>query len=91
MHFPSHTYGLYLEHNVHRDMEQSLQDWLNDIHADGYFASQEALERSLSTDECWSLEWYPETPLDVYRVMAPTLQEVLALAMAYERTETREP
>lgn len=83
MKFPDHKCGLYLTHNEHRDLYEPLERWL--AGPDGkslHWASDEAKQRAIATDECWVLQWYPDTPIGFYCVAAPTLEECLALAAA---------
>lgn len=77
---PDHKCGLYLTHNEHRDYYDKLDQFIADHNLAGDFKSPEALQRALDTDECWVLQWYPNTPVGFFRVAAPTLDEVLALA-----------
>jgi hypothetical protein len=77
---PAHKCGLYLTHNQHRDYYDKLVDFIADGNLAGDFASPEDMQRAIDTDECWVLQWYPNTPVGFCRVAAPTLAEVLALA-----------
>lgn len=77
--FPAHACGLYLTHNEHRDTYTPLSDFIKERGLADDFASPEAMRRALDTDECWVLQWYPNTPVGFNRVAAPTLAEVLAL------------
>lgn len=82
MKFPPHRCGLYLEHNGHRDYYESLADKVNG--EDGrlmMWENDEAKQRAIDADECWTLQWYPNTPISFYCVAAPTLDECLALAL----------
>jgi hypothetical protein len=82
MKFPPHRCGLYLEHNSHRDVYESLADKVSG--EEGrllIWASDEAQRRAIATDELWELQWYPNTPISFCCVAAPTLEECLALAL----------
>jgi hypothetical protein len=78
--FPVHKCGLYLEHNVHRDYYQPLMEWIAEREIEKEFETPEAMQRAIDTDECWTLQWYPDTPVGSCFVVAPTLAEVLRLA-----------
>lgn len=78
--FPEHKCGLFLTHNEHRDYYEQLEQWIIDQRLDDDFASPEAMARAIETDECWVLQWYPNTPVGFCRVAAPTLEEVLQMA-----------
>ena len=82
---PKHKCGLYLSHNEHRDLYQSVQDYLCD-NPKYDWPSNEAKERVMATDEMWQLQWYPDTPIGFHRVAAPTLEELLEFASTYENT-----
>lgn len=82
MKLPEHKCGLYLTHNEHRDLYQKLEKWIVDNDATEDFADDAARQRAIETDECWVLQWYPDTPVGFCRVAAPTLEEALALANA---------
>jgi hypothetical protein len=88
MKFPEHKCGLYLTHNEHRDVYEPLEDSLRESIA--IWESDEAKQRAIDSDECWELQWYPETGLSFYCVAAPTLEECLALAKHIEETQQRE-
>lgn len=77
---PEHKCGLYLTHNEHRNYYEKLDQFIVDHGLVDDFESPEALQRALDTDECWVLQWYPNTPVGFCRVAAPTLEEVLHLA-----------
>lgn len=76
--FPGHKCGLYLTHNEHRDLYEPLAEFIVD--RDIKFADDAARQRAIDTDELWTLQWYPDTPVGFYFVAASTLEEVLALA-----------
>lgn len=83
MKLPDHKCGLYLTHNEHRNLYEPLVKWLvGDGDEDGFYnwESDEARQRALDTDECWTLQWYPDTPIGFHAVAAPTLEELLAFA-----------
>lgn len=70
---PAHKCGLYLTHNEHRDVYESVDDFYR---AED-FVSPEAFARAFATDEVWSLQWYPDTPIGSYTICAPTLGELI--------------
>ena len=79
MKLPRHECGLYLEHNVHKDYYENLEDVLNqDCYED---MLQEEKDEIIAADSLWTLQWYPDTPIGFYRVAASTLEKVLAKAM----------
>jgi len=68
---PAHKCGLYLEHNAHKDVYESVADYYEeDDFINGSFA------QCISADEVWSLQWYPNTPVGFHRICAPTLDSL---------------
>lgn len=86
MEFPAHKCGLFLTHNEHRDYYETLEEWINGGLGKQFdWESDEAKQRAIKTDECWTLQWYPETPVSFHAVAAPTLDECMRLALAGRR------
>ena len=79
---PNHECGLYMEHNPHRDEYRSLSEYFADAADTGAHSwqSDEAKARAIETDELWTLQWYPHTPIGSHTIAAPTLGELLAFA-----------
>lgn len=78
--FPKHTCSLTLTHNQHKSYYETVEKyfenpWLKDIGI-----SPEDRQEMIAKDEIWELQWYPDTPVGFYCVVAPTLEKVLALA-----------
>lgn len=77
--FPEHKCGLYLQHNPHKDVYETVEQWLdNDI--DDSEITPEDKAKAVETDELWTLQWYPDTPIGFYFVAAPTLERLLERA-----------
>jgi hypothetical protein len=88
MKFPAHKCGLYLEHNVHRDYYESAQKWWeNQVEREcpHDWKDDESRNRAIASDEIWTLQWYPDTPIGSYSIAAPTLEELLAYALEVEQ------
>lgn len=84
MNLPKHKAGLYLTHNEHKDVYETVQQWIEDAHpaydAD-HFISPEDMQKCIDTDDCWALQWYPDTPIGSYKVCGSSLEIVLKRAM----------
>ena len=78
--FPPHKCGLFLTHNEHRDYYETVEEWIRKGGEHYHWESDEAMRRAIDTDECWAVQWYPETPISFHAVAAPTLSECLAFA-----------
>lgn len=81
MKFPEHKCGLYLSHNTHRDVYETVQDHYP---APDKFVSPEDRQKCIDADECWELQWYPDTPIGSYRVLGSSLELVMAEALRIE-------
>lgn len=77
--FPAHKCALSLTHNDHRNVYETLTDYIANRDLAGDFVCAEAMQRAIDTDEIWELQWYPETPIGSHLVAAPTLAEVLSM------------
>ena len=74
---PKHKCGLYLEHNAHLDVYETVEeressgyyehsDWVND----------EQKEKAIKENNIWILQWYPNTPITFYALKACDLEEI---------------
>lgn len=91
MKFPDHKCGLTLEHNPHTAYYETVAQWLSRPEREGeddFYAwqSNEARQRAIDTNEVWTLQWYPDTPIGFIAIAAPTLDELLAFASSDEHT-----
>lgn len=80
MKFPEHKCGLYLSHNEHRDVYEIIQD----CYEPDDFVSLEDRQKCIDTNECWGLQWYPDTPTGFHRVLGSSLELVMAEALRIE-------
>jgi hypothetical protein len=76
---PAHKCGLYLTHNEHRDIYQSIEEYIRDRVDDDEWVTPDAKAQAIETDEIWELQWYPDTPIGFYRRVGATLESVLEL------------
>ena len=81
---PQHDCALYITHNQHKDMYQTLTEFIGNSEALGsplQWESDEAKAESIKTGELWEMQWYPDTPVAFFSVAAPTLNDLLKFAM----------
>ena len=84
--FPQHACSLTLCHNPQRDYHQTVALYLDDDYTgDLTFVSAEARALAITTDELWTLQWYPVTAIGFYAIAAPTLEALLGYAQEVER------
>jgi hypothetical protein len=77
--FPAHMGEMTLVHNAHRNVYEPIEQWIREnTWCD--WENEEAKARAIASDDCWTLQWYPHTPVGFNAVAAPTLEEVLRLA-----------
>lgn len=84
MKFPKHI-SLFLTHNEHknyyRTVAQSIADGDNGY--DDCWVSEEQKQKAIDTDECWTLQWYPITPVG-FCIMSAADLDALLEAVALE-------
>ena len=71
---PEHKCGLYLNHNEHRDVYETVEEYYE---AED-FISLEERNKSIAEDNVWVLQWYPNTPIGFNRIAASTLEAIEA-------------
>lgn len=66
---PPHKASLTLQHNDHKNYYKTVKDLVEDDEADDpktrfyNFVSPIERQKAIETDELWSLQWYPDTPI----------------------------
>ena len=83
MKLPKHNHGLSISHNEHKTFHDDLDEYIYGRMYD--WKNDEARLRAIETDELWTLSWYPRSISTFYLVAAPTLDEVIELALEVER------
>lgn len=78
-HLPKHKCGLHLQHNDHKNVYEPAGQWIADNDWCDW-ENEEAKQRAIDTDEIWTIQWYPDTPVGFYALAAPTLDELLKRA-----------
>lgn len=74
---PKHECSLSIDHNPHKGAYQTIEKYI-EISGDLFdWESDEHKRRSIDTNEIWTIQWYPSTPVGFYCVAAPTLDELL--------------
>lgn len=87
---PTHKCGLYLEHNAHKDYYETAIESIVENHNNPcpyQWKNDEHKNRSMDTNEVWTLQWYPRTPIGFHLIAAPTLSELLEFALEVESEE----
>lgn len=79
MKLPEHKCGLYLEHNANRDYYETVEQYLQD-NTQYQFRDDASRQTCIESNELWTLQWYPHTPVGFIAVAAASLDELLELA-----------
>lgn len=69
MKFPRNC-NLYLTHNEHMVNYQTVAEAIleeREFDADGWI-SEEQKQKAIDTNDCWTIQWYPDTPIGFYRM-----------------------
>tara|TARA_Y100000034_G_C6833073_1_gene376208 strand:+ start:921 stop:1187 length:267 start_codon:yes stop_codon:yes gene_type:complete len=75
---PAHKAGLSLEHNQHKNVYEKAAQWIEENEWCDW-ENDEAKQKAIDTDEIWTLQWYPETPVGFCAVAAPTLADLIRI------------
>lgn len=82
MKFPDHAAGLFLTHNEHKNYYRTVAQSIEsaDFGYSDEWVSPEQKQKAIETDECWILQWYPNTPIGFNVLSAADLDVLLAEA-----------
>ena len=88
MKFPPHEASLHLSHNEHKSWYMTVREAV-DRKENGYevdeWVSPEQLQKAIDTNDCWKLQWYPNTPVGFCVLSAADLDVLLEAARKEER------
>ncbi len=83
--FPLHKCSLALCHNSHRDFYMTAAQWIaEDEERDPplyEWVSADQRQKAIETDEVWTLQWYPDTPIGFHAMAAADLDVLLEAAL----------
>ena len=85
MNFPKHEASLHLTHNQHKAYYKTVAEEIADDghgYRDYCWVSEEQKQKAIETNECWSLQWYPKTPVGFCILSAADLDDLLRAALA---------
>lgn len=83
--WPKHEASLHLTHNQHKSYYETVQDAIdNGTHGYDDWVSEEQKQKAIETNECWTLQWYPDTPVGFCLMSAADLDVLLEAARAEE-------
>lgn len=81
--WPEHKAGMTLSHNEHLGYYQTVaQSVEQGDHGYKSWVSDEQKQKAIATNECWTLQWYPRSPVSFCILSAADLDVLLAAALA---------
>jgi len=83
MKFPRHEASLHLTHNDHKSCYLTVAQAVESGdhgYKDDDWVSEEQKQKAIETNECWTLHWYPDTPVGFCLLSAADLDVLLAAA-----------
>jgi beta-lactamase superfamily II metal-dependent hydrolase len=83
--WPKHKASLHLTHNDHLGNYQTVAEAIKYDNC-GYdeWVSEEQKQKAIDTNDCWTLHWYPDTPIGFYVLSAADLDILLEAANKIE-------
>lgn len=88
MNWPKHKCSLTLSHNQHKDYYNTVADEIDGgLYAHVDWVSDEQKAKAIATDDCWTLQWYPITPIGFHLLGAADLDVLMTAAMAVDGAE----
>jgi hypothetical protein len=72
---PKHAAALFLTHNDHKSVYESVEDHFGHLDDGGWVSPEERL-KAIELDSVWELQWYPDTPIGSYYVAASSLEAI---------------
>ena len=81
MKWPRHKASLTLTHNQHKDYHLTVPEAI-EAREPGYveWVSDEQRQKAINTNDCWVLQWYPDTPIGSHVLAAADLDVLLDAA-----------
>jgi hypothetical protein len=63
-------------HNEHKLYYQTAKQFIEEEYVKAAFLSQDEIDKAIETDEIWSVQWYPDTPIGSCMLYASTLDVI---------------
>lgn len=87
MKFPKHI-TLSIEHNPHATNYETVLSHLEWIISHGgsdyVWKCEQDREEAVKTNDFWTIQWYPDTPVGFCHMAAPTIEKLLQYAAEEE-------
>ncbi len=85
MQWPRHDAGLVLNHNSHKIFLMTVAESVDqDEHGygDECWVNEEQRQKAMDLNDCWTLEWYPESPWRSCILSAADLDVLIAATLS---------
>ncbi len=82
-HLPQYDVTMHLEHNKHKVYYETVEQACDGDtfgYADDCWVSEEQKREAIETDDCWIIQWYPNTPIGFHILTAHDLGVLLDAA-----------
>lgn len=83
--WPKHEASMTLTHNDHKSYYRTVAQSIADVdhgYQEDCWVSPEQRLKAVETNECWTIQWYPDTPIGFCILSAADLDVLLAAANA---------
>jgi hypothetical protein len=78
---PEHKASLTLSHNEHKSYYRTVaQSIADEDHGFSDWVSEEQKNKAIATNDCWTIQWYPDTPVGFFILSAADLDVLLEAA-----------
>lgn len=84
MKLPKDEAGLFLTHNEFKGYYQTAEEWVKKSPCPPVWQSGDERKKAIDTNEIWTLQWYPNTPVGFNLIAASTLENLLEFAATFE-------
>lgn len=84
---PQHAASLHLTHNNHLACYLTVQQAIDDAdfgYTPNCWVSEEQKQKAIETNDCWFVQWYPNTPVGFCLLAGADLDVVLKAARESE-------
>lgn len=88
--WPRHNDSLHLTHNQHKGYYQTVAQSIEEEgfgYTEECWISDEQKQKAIDTNDCWFIQWYPDTPVGFYVLSGCDLDAVLEAARKTQEEE----
>lgn len=83
--WPRHAASLHLSHNEHKACYRTVASEIADgAHGYDNWVSEEQKQKAIDTNDCWFIQWYPDTPVGFCNLAAADLDVLLEAVSKFQ-------